>query len=125
MATFQTPNRVLPGKNATGVAIAAFKAVKADSTENLVVIAGAGDDITGFSADAIAADAVAEINGAGGGALATAGGNISDGERLKVDANGDLVLAASAGDFSVAVARADAVDNDVFPVYVEALRIHA
>ena len=124
MAAFQTPNRV-PGKNATGVAIVAFKAVKADSTENLVLIAGAGEDITGFSADAIAADAVAEINGAGGGALATAGGNISDGERLKVDANGDLVLAASAGDFSVAVARADAVDNDVFPVYVEALRIHA
>ena len=53
MATFQTPNRV-PGKKATGVAIVAFKAVKADSTENLVVIAGAGNDITGFSADAIA-----------------------------------------------------------------------
>ena len=124
MATFQSQNLV-PGKTATAVAIAAFKAVKADSTENLVVIAGAGEDITGFTAQAVAADGVAEIAGGGGGALATAGGNISDGQRLKVDANGDLVVAASAGDFSVAVARADAVDNDVFPVYVEALRIHA
>lgn len=124
MATFQSQNLV-PGKTATAVAIAAFKAVKADSTENLVVIAGAGEDITGFTAQLVAASAVAEIAGAGGGALATAGGTISDGQRLKVDANGDLVVASTAGDFSVAVARADAVDNDVFPVYVEALRIHA
>ena len=124
MSIFQDPNRV-PGKKATAVAIVAFKAVKADSTENLVVIAGAGEDITGFTAQDVAADAVAEINGAGGGSLATAAGNISDGQRLKVDANGDLVVASTAGDFSVAVARADAVDNDVFPVYVEALRIHA
>lgn len=124
MAIFQTPNQV-PGKRATAATIAAYKAVKADSTENLVVIAGTGEAIVGFTTTAVAASAVVEINGAGGGALAIAGGNINDGDRLKVDTNGDLVVASTAGDFSVAVARADAVDNDVFPVYVEALRIHA
>lgn len=124
MAAFQTPNQV-PGKKATGASIAAFKAVKADSTEDLVIIASTGNDIVGFTAGEVAANAVAEINGPGGGALATAAGNISDGDRLKVDSAGDLVVASTAGDFSVAVARADAVDNDVFPVFVEALRIHA
>jgi len=125
MGSFQRENKV-PGKRATAVAIAAYKAVKPDAVENLVVIAGAGDDITGFTNEnGVAASAPAEISGQGGGALATAGGAISEGDRLKVDANGDLVLAAGAGDLSVAVARADAADNDIFAVYVETLRIHA
>ena len=96
-----------------------------DADVGLGVIASTGDDIVGFMASAVLADGVAEISGPGGGALAIAAGNISDGDRLKVNADGHLVVASSAGDFSVAVARADAVDNDVFPVYVEALRIHA
>lgn len=117
--------RYVTGKKATGTAIAKYKAVKADSTENLVVIAGAGDDVVGFLVSACAANQAAEIAGSGGGALAIAGGTISDGDRLKVDANGDLVVASTADDIAVAVARADAVDNDVFPVDVESLRIHA
>lgn len=124
MATFDK-EMLVTGKKATAAAIAQYKAVKADGTENLVLIAGAGEDITGFTRSAVAASGVAEIAGQGGGALATAGGNISDGQRLKVDGNGDLVVASSAGDLSVAIARADAVDNDVFPVFVESLRIHA
>ena len=124
MASFDRPKYV-NGKRATGTAIAAYKAVKADSTENLVLIAGAGDDIVGFTGSATAANAVAEIFGRSGDALATAGGTISDGDRLKVDANGDLIVAASANDIAVAIARQDAVDNDVFRVEVGDLRIHA
>ena len=56
---------------------------------------------------------------------AVAGGNISQGDRLKVDAAGKLVVASTADDLSVAIARGDAVLDDVFGVYVETLRIHA
>lgn len=124
MAIFQPVNNIM-GLKATAVALDQYKAVRYDAVENLVEIAGAGDDIVGFTRASAAVSAVVEIASQGGGALAVAGGNISQGDRLKVDANGDLVLAATADDLSVAIARADAVDNDIFPVYVESLRIHA
>ena len=124
MAIFQPVNNLM-GLKATAVALVIYIAVKYDAVEDLVLIAGAGDDIAGFTRAAAAASAVVEIASQGGGALAVAGGNISQGDRLKVDAAGKLVLAASANDLSVAVARADAVLDDVFGVYVETLRIHA
>jgi len=108
---------------ATAVAIAQYKAVKF-SGENLV-IADAGADAFGFTRSAVAASNVAELAVAGGGALATAGGTISAGDRLKVDGNGDLIVAATANDLSVARALENAVDNDVFSVFVETVRIHA
>lgn len=124
MASFDEP-RYVTGKRATAVAIVRYKAVKADGTGGLVVIAGAGDKITGFAMTAAAASKPVEIAGSGGGAKAIAGGNISDGDDLKVDGNGDLIVASTADDEVVATAREDAIDNDVFAVFVERTRIHA
>lgn len=124
MASYSQPNFV-PGKRATAVAIVRYKAVRADATEGLVEIAGAGNRITGFAMSAAAISAPVEIAGSGGGAKAIAGGTISDGDPLKVDANADLVLADTAGDVIVATARQDAVDNDIFAVFVDESRIHA
>ena len=124
MAIFQAVNNLM-GLKATAVALVIYIAVKYDGTEDLVLIAGAGDDIVGFTREAADADAVVEIASQGGGALAVAGGNISQGDRLKVDAAGKLVVASTADDLSVAIARGDAVLDDVFGVYVETLRIHA
>ena len=124
MDIFQPVNNLM-GLKATAVALVIYIAVKYDAVEDLVLIAGAGDDIAGFTRSAAAASAVVEIASQGGGALAVAGGNISQGDRLKVDAAGKLVLASSADDLSVAIARGDAVLDDVFGVYVETLRIHA
>ena len=124
MAIFQQPNNLM-GLKATAVAIVEFIAVKYDAVEDLVLIAGAGDDIVGFTRAAVLADGVAEIASQGGGALAVAGAAFSQGDRLKVNAAGKLILAAGAGDLSVAIARGDAVLDDVVGVYVESLRIHA
>jgi len=122
MSSFQTSN-IIAGLKATAVAIVAYKAVKFSSGD--VVIADAGADAIGFTKDAVAASAVAQIAASGGGALAIAGGTIAAGDRLKVDANGDLVVASTAGDLSIARALESAVDNDVFSVWVESVRIHA
>ena len=124
MASFDEP-RFVSGKRATAVALVRYKAVRADATGGLVELAGAGDRITGFTMSAAAVSAPVEIAGSGGGAKATAGGTISDGDPLKVDANGDLVLADTADDVIVATAREDAVDNDIFAVFVDESRIHA
>ncbi len=124
MAIFQPVNNLM-GLKATAVALVIYIAVKYDAEEDLVLIAGAGEDIVGFTRAAAAASAVVEIASQGGGALAVAGGTFSQGDRLKVDAAGKLVLASTAGDLSVAIARGDAVLNDVVGVYVESLRIHA
>lgn len=125
MASFQKPNYVAPVPRATAVALVRYVAVKASATEGLVEIAGAGEAITGFVMTAADASAPVEIAGKGGGAKAIAGGTISDGDDLKVDANGHLVVASTAGDRVVATARQDAVDNDVFAVFVTDSRIHA
>lgn len=123
MASFHKPNYI-GSLRATAVAIAAYKAVVFSGED--VAIAGAGVDAVGFTQDGgVAASGVVELATSGGGALATAGGAISAGDRLKVDANGDLVVASVANDLSVARAMEDAVDDDVFSVFVEALRIHA
>ena len=124
MASFDEP-RFVSGKRATAVALVRYKAVRADATGGLVELAGAGDRITGFTMSAAAVSAPVEIAGSGGGAKATAGGAISDGDPLRVDANGDLVLADTADDVIVATAREDAVDNDIFAVFVDESRIHA
>lgn len=124
MAIFQPVNNIM-GLRATAVALVQYIAVRYDAVEDLVEIAGAGDDIVGFTREAAAASAVVEIASQGGGALATAGGTISQGDRLKVDAAGKLVVASTADDLSVAIARGDAVTDDVFGVYIESLRIHA
>lgn len=124
MATFQPVNNLM-GLKATAVALVEFIAVKYDAVEDLVLIAGAGDDIVGFTRAAVLANGVAEIASQGGGALAVAGASFSQGDRLKVDGSGKLILASTADDLSVAIARADAVLDDVVGVYVESLRIHA
>lgn len=109
---------------ATAVAIAKYKAVKL-SGSNTIVIAGAGDDVFGFTRSAVAASGVAELAVAGGGAIATAAATFAAGTRLKSDANGDLIAATTAGDISIAKALESAVDNDEFSVFVETVRIHA
>ena len=57
MATFDKVNHVT-GLTATAVALVPYIAVKYDAAENVVLIAGAGDDIVGFTRGAVAASTI-------------------------------------------------------------------
>ncbi len=109
-------------KTTTAVAIEANKAVTFSG--GLVAIAGAGADAIGFAHEYAGVSSSITIARAGGGAFAIAGGVITAGDRLKVDASGDLIVAAVANDISVARAEVDAAAGDHFAVFVETVRIH-
>ena len=97
-------------------AIVANKAVIQTADDIVEQCDGAGEQAIGIARTATANAGEALEVVLSGGAKAIAGGTIARGALLKVDANGDLVAASADGDFYVARAMEDAVDNDIFAV---------
>ena len=126
MSTVYNPANIISNLSA-GADLSAesnrYKAVK--QVNKTIVVAAAGERIKGFLQNLPASGDAAEVATLGGGSLAIAGGTITANDLLKVDANGDLILASVAGDEVVAVAEESAVDGDVFAVQVLNRTIHA
>ena len=108
---------------AATAALAAYTAVKFGADDNTVVAATtATDNVIGFT-DEIGMTASALNMGlkvnvvVAGIAEATAGGTVTRGDRLTVNAAGQVVTAA-AGNVQCGVAMASAVANSVIPVLI-------
>lgn len=101
--------------------IAKGKVVKPGSDrEHVVVSALATSKNFGICQnDVAAAEDLAEVAMPGGGAKGLAGGAIAFGDLLTSDVNGKLVATTNANDRAVAIAMEDAVDGDLFSVYVQ------
>lgn len=102
-----------------GGTISRGQAVKFSSDDDTVVKSSASTDnhIGIAQNDALVGQPV-EIAIPGGGGMAQAGGTIARGDKLGVDANGDLVKVAAQHDVIIAQAKESAVDNDIFAVEV-------
>lgn len=103
-------------------AIAARKAVKISSGE-AVIAAAETDALIGLNSQLAAADNEHCDIIVGGVAEAIAGGNITEGNAVTADSNGDLVAVTNTmkttGDVRIiGYALATAVDDDIFPVLV-------
>ncbi len=125
MSSFNAP-RIINYKSTNDLSADSnlFLAVKLDANAQ-IVLGDAGSLAVGFLLNTPNVDQVAEVAAIGGGAKAVAGGTITAGDQLKVDANGKLVLASVANDLVVAIAQDNAVMNDVFAVEPTLNRIHA
>lgn len=104
-------------------AIAARKAVKISSGE-AVIAAAETDALIGLNSQLAAADNEHADIIVGGVAEGIAGGNISEGNAVTADSNGDLVAVTNTmkttGDVRIiGYALADAVDDDIFAVLVQ------
>ena len=115
MASYPKPNFITNLVAASALTSSQYKAVYVNSAGKIAV-AGAGANAIGFLHNAPAADAICEVATVGGGAKAIAGGTITAGSELEVDANGDLVVTAGAAENTVAIALESAVDGDIFAV---------
>ena len=121
MASFKDPNYLKGVKAGADLSGSLHKAVKLDSSGD-IVLAGAGEGIgILMNAPALGRDAEVSVNGGGG--LGSAGGTISVGDPLKSDASGNLVLAAVAGDRVIAEALEAAVTGQAFSVLLTNYKI--
>jgi hypothetical protein len=118
MANYPTPNIILSLQSGSDLSDAQYKAIVL-SSDGKCDLASSNAQAIGFLMNAAnsAVGSYLEIASVGGGAKATAGGTISAGDELCVDANGDLIKAYS-GNNVIAVALESAVDNDIFGVLV-------
>lgn len=126
MSVFDSPKIISNYKAGADLSAEANKylAVKFDGSGD-IVLAGAGEAAIGFLFNLPSDTETVEIATEGGGALGVAGGTVTAGDFLKSDANGKLVVAASAGDLVIARAMKAAVADDVFSIQPISNRIHA
>lgn len=116
MASFPTPNLITNLAAGSDLSAAQYKAVVL-SSDGAVDLAGAGAAAIGFLMNAPIAGQACEIASVGGGAKAIAGGTIVAGDKLKVNASGNVVSEYN-DDAVVAIALESAVSGDVFGVLV-------
>lgn len=114
MASFPVPINITNEIASTDLSSSQYKAVVLGSTG--IAVAGADVNSIGFLMSQPTAGQVCEVATFGGGAKAIAGGPITQGDYLKIDANGDVIVATLSTENIVAQALDDAVDNDVFAV---------
>lgn len=117
MASFPLPNLITNLAAGSDLSSSQYKAVALATDGAVDVVTVAGSASIGFLQNLPLTGAVAEIATVGGGAKAIAGGTITAGDRLAVDAIGDVVLATPL-DAVVGIALESAVDNDVFGILV-------
>lgn len=95
-------------------------AVKADTDNKEVVLAGANEVATGILTNDNTAGKAVGVAGLGERVLAKVGGSVSFGDKLKVTTNGLLIVAGGSGDDNViAEAQEDGSANDLIYVVVE------
>jgi len=101
------------------------KAVLFNPSTGRIVLAAAGERAIGFLQNLPDVDQFAEVAVVGGGSLAIAGASVTIGDFGKVDANGDVIQAATAGDEVVCRFLKSGVDGDHVDVQVLAKNIPA
>jgi len=95
-------------------------AVKADTDNKEVVLAGANEVAMGILKNANTAGLAVGVAGLGERVLAKLGGTVEFGDKLKVKAGGTLVVAGGSGDDNViAEAQEDGASGDLIYVVVE------
>jgi len=92
--------------------------VKLDTTANQVVLGGAGDEVIGVLLNKPESGEQADVAVAGG-AKVEYGGTIAINDKLKCDANGNVVVTTTNNDFYFARAIEAGVDGDVAEVIIE------
>jgi len=118
MSTIQGPVISIARTANADLSSSQYFAVKPDTAEGDVVLAGAGELALGILQNTPISAELADVAVEGSFSKAKAGGTISEGNLLKVDAAGKLIATTTADDIYVARALQDAVTDDVFSVQV-------
>lgn len=101
------PTNIMSYKSNADLSANQYKAVKINSSREVLVVGGATDEIIGFQQNiplAVAGAAVSVAEGGSGSAKAMAGAAFSCGAYLKLDASGRLVTGGGGGDENWAIA---------------------